>query len=52
MEACFECRKVSEEKLKKTKEKIFKQLREFLINPNNFNVRINPITEFYQLERM
>lgn len=49
MEACVNCRKIVE---KATKDKIFEELREFIKDPDNYYVIINPNTQFYKLEKI
>lgn len=48
MKACINCRKID----KKAKDKIFKEIQEFIKDPNNYYVIINPTTSFYKFEKI
>jgi len=49
MESCIKCRKSLEISVK---DKVFEEIREFIKDPNNFYVIINPITGFYKFEKI
>ena len=51
MKACVECRTKANKKSKVIKDEIFKEIREFLKDPDSYYVTIDPQTKFYKFTK-